>query len=661
MRNIVVALAGLGLIAGCSAKKAAYNGNAGSVAISRDGQRVYAVDSDNDTLQVARPDGSKLTEVKVGHNPARVVVGPDERIYISNRGERTVSVLSGDKFTELARIAVGVEPSGLSLDAEGKKLYVVSATALDDASQGTLTAIDTASLQSEWTLPVGEEPRGVAVIGNKAYVSVLKKGAVTVVDLKQHQIASGVDLSSPDSKLDLASNPNAMRPGGAVDVTASPDGTRVYAPHVWQLMGNIESSRGIVSGTGGGGSYGSSGPCNSQGSIVAAGLATIETTTDTAKTDDLSVCNDPITDGTTAQPKDFPPSLMPSAGLDGHVVQGPSAAVVDPTGNWLFVANRNSNNLVVVPTHRRAAGRDSQPRQVIDVGAAPDGIAIAADGKTAYVYSQFDHSLSVIKQNESGDALQEMARVKLTNDTLPADQVEGRKLFFSAVNPKMTGQNVGIACSSCHMEGREDGHVWQFPDGPRQTPSLAGRHLELTAPYHWAGLFPTLGHFFKETIVGRMGGAGLEPTEADRLTAFIVNMPAAENPFRGRPDLLDAQVRGKAAFARAGCESCHTGEVFTDNSMHNVGTLSSKDRLELLVDGLEDHSVANFPQLQAVNTPSLLGLARTAPYLHDGSVRTLRGRLDQASRPKLDGTDHGDTSMLSSTELDDLEQYLASL
>lgn len=657
MRNTIVALAGLGLLAGCSARKAAYAGNAGSVALSRDGQRVYAVDSDNDALEVARLDGTKLTEVKVGHNPARVVVGPDERIYITNRGERTVSVLAGDTFSELARIPVGVEPSGLSLDAEGKKLYVVSATALDDASQGTLTAIDTASLKSEWTLPVGEEPRGVAVIGNKAYVSVLKKGAVTVVDLDQHQVKAGVSLASPDAA-DPAANPLAMRPGGAVDVTPAPDGSRVYAPHVWQLIGNIEGDRTLV-GPATGGSYGGPSQCNSTGSIVAAGLATIQTTTDVAKTDDLSVCNDPSSDG--AAKKDFPPSLLPSAGLDGHVVQGPSAAVVDPTGNWLFVTNRNSNNLVVMSTKRRAATGDQAARLVIDVGAAPDGIALSRDGKTAYVYSQFDHALSVITQGDDATQLRETARVTLARDTLPADQVAGRKLFFSAVDPRMTGQSIGIACASCHLEGREDGHVWQFPDGPRQTPSLAGRHLELTAPYHWAGLFPTLGHFFKETIVGRMGGAGIGPEEEQRLTAFIVNMPPAENPFQGRPDLLDAQRRGKAAFAKAGCESCHTGEVFTDNSLHNVGTLSSKDRLELLVDGLEDHTGQAFPQLQAVNTPSLLGLARTAPYLHDGSVRTLRGRIDQARRPKLDGTDHGDTSMLSDAELDDLEQYLSSL
>lgn len=659
MKKAIVGLAALGLLAGCGGQKSSYTASAGSVALSRDGKLVYAVDTDNDALEVATaPDGTKVAEVKVGHGPVRVLVGADERIYVSNRGERTVSVLQKDGFKELARIPVGVEPNGLAFDANGQNLLVVSATDLDDASHGTLTAVDVKSLKPAWSIPVGEEPRGVTVVGNKAYVTQLKKGTVTVVDLMQHQVASAVDLSSPDSP-DPISNPNAMDPGGVADITASPDGTRVYAAHLWELKGNIETSRGLTSTSSG--SYGSSGPCQSGGSIVAAGIATIETKADQPKTDSLSTCQDPgspdsPTDPNSGQPKDFPPSLMPSAGMDQHVVQGPVASVVDPSGLWLFVVNRNSNNVVVMPTMRRMLPDGSGSRIVVDVGAAPDGIALSQDGKTAYVYSQFDHTLSIIKQGSDAHSLVESERVLLAKDTLSPDEAEGRRMFFSAVDTRMTAQNIGIACASCHLEGREDGHVWMFPDGPRQTPDLAGRKLQETAPYHWAGLFPTLNEFYRETVIGRMGGQGLQDAEADRVTKFIESMPPPENPFQGRPDLLAAQQRGKLAFAKAGCVACHTGDAMTDNSLHDVGTLSSLDRLEILSNGIEDHS-ADFPQLQAVNTPSLIGLARTAPYLHDGSVTTLRGRLVQAQADNR----HGDTSALNTQELDDLEQYLRSL
>jgi len=666
MRKAIVGLAVMGMLAGCSSQKAGYTAGAGSVAVSRDGLHVYAIDTDNDELEVVDAQTlKKVQSVKTGHRPARVLVGPDETIYVSNRGDRTVSAFSGADFSQTQVVPVGVEPVGLALNADGDKLYVVSATGLDDATHGTLTELDTATLKTDWVLPVGEEPRGVAVVGEKAYVTSLKKGTVTVVDLRAHEISTGVDLSSPSSA-DPKLNPGAMSPGGVVDVTPSPDGSRVYAPHLWELVGPIQPDSSVVmNGGGGGGSYG--GPpatpgCDgtmSGGSIVAAGLATITVASDKAETDPVGAC-DSSTPGAN-QAKDYPPSVLGSFNQDGNVVQAPSAAVVDPSGLWLFVVNRSSDNLVVMPTHSRSLN-DGLSRLVVRVGAGPDGIALSQDGQTAYVYAQFDHKLSVIRQGEGpgGTVLSEVRRVSLAGDTLPADEVAGRKMFFSATNANMTAQSIGISCSSCHLEGREDGHVWQFPDGPRQTPDLAGRKLQETAPYHWAGLFPKLDDFYRETVVGRMGGAGLQPEDASKLTAFIESMPAPENPFVGRPDLLDAQNRGRQAFEKAGCIQCHTGEAMTDNGLHNVGTLSAADRLEILTNGIEDSSQL-FPQLQAVNTPSLIALARSAPYLHDGSVQTLRERILQARHPRYDGTDHGDTSMLSDQEIDDLEQYLRTL
>ena len=671
MRNAIVALAAMGLLAGCGGSSAGYTASAGSVALSRDGKRVYAVDTDNDALEVVDANTfAKLNEVKVGHLPARVAVGADERIYVTNRGERTVSVLSPDTFKEVARIPVGVEPVGLTFDASGKNLYVVSATGLDDASHGTLTDIDTATLEPSWTVTVGQEPRGVAVVGDKAYVTQLKKDSITVVDLKAHQVSSGISLASNDDP-NPQTNPNAMTAGGVVDVTAAPDGKRVYAPHLWELVGNIQANRSLNGVASGGGSYGGGvDPCGTgASSIVAAGMATIVTSTDTAKSDSLSTCPsasggdviDANGNSVPAPATDFPPSLMPSANTDGHIVQNPAAAVVDPTGMWLFVVNQSSDNVVVMPTHsRKIDDANGVSRLVIPVGAGSNGIALSADGRTAFVYSQFDHRLSVIQQKGGPTGLGVVANVTLAADTLPADQAIGRRMFYSATDPNMTSPSVGIACISCHLSnGREDGHVWEFPDGPRQTPSLAGRDLGLTAPYHWAGLFPTVGEFFRETISGRMGGKGLTPAQASKVTAFIEGIPEAPNPFQGRPDLLAAQQRGQKAFVKAGCEKCHTGTAYTDNGLHDVGTLTSADRLEVLQNGVEAN--VPFPQLQAVNTPSLLGLARTAPYLHDGSVATLRGRILQARDPKFDGTDHGDTSMLSDQEIDDLQQYLRSL
>ena len=55
--------------------------------------------------------------------------------------------------------------------------------------------------------------------------------------------------------------------------------------------------------------------------------------------------------------------------------------------------------------------------------------------------------------------------------------------------------------------------------------------------------------------------------------------------------------------------------------------------------------------------PSLRGLARSAPYLHDGSATTLKERLMRGQA----GNKHGQTSTLSSQDIEDLVAYLNTL
>jgi cytochrome c peroxidase len=85
-----------------------------------------------------------------------------------------------------------------------------------------------------------------------------------------------------------------------------------------------------------------------------------------------------------------------------------------------------------------------------------------------------------------------------------------------------------------------------------------------------------------------------------------------------------------------------SSSLFTDLASADVGTRGRYDRPE---------DPAPF------DTPTLVELWRTAPYLHDGSAVTLRDllvRLNPHDR-------HGTTSHLSNEQLDDLEAYLLSL
>ena len=665
-RHVLAAVlaATLGLTA-CGDRQAepTWNNASGSVALSRDDAFLYVVDADNGVMSVVdTARNEKVGEVKVGRGPERVVVGPDDTVYVSNRAERSVSVIRRGDWNEAARVPVGVEPMGLAVAPGGDTLYVVNSTALDSTEHGTLMAVDTRSLAVRWELPVGEEPRGIALVdnGKRALVSLFRHSDLVTVDLSDSgrprvqrertdlYSRANVSLESSSSGSPDILTPNIrFRPRGMSDVVLTPDAERALAPVLWAREDPIGSpSTGTPPG-GGDSLYGGGGPCNTAG-VVAPGLVTFDTEDGTPVVDDLDQCRPPPD-----ETPDFPPSTIVSP-EPTHAIQGPVAAVVDPSGLWVFVVNRETDNVAVIPMDRRA-GPDivnftgSSVRQLVRVGSGPSGIAMTRDGRKAYVHNAFDHTVTTLVSDGSSGVANvraEAAPLVLAGDVLEPNAVAGRRLFYSALDTRMTSPTVSASCASCHLDGREDGHVWGFPDGPRQTPSLAGRKVTKTGPFHWSGEFPTLRDFLDATVRRRMGGSALDSVMVSQLSSFIDVIPVPDNPHKGQT-LTEAQRRGAEVFKKAACDTCHEGETLTNNKQADVGTF-------ILTGPIQDT-----PQVVKVglNTPSLLGLARTAPYLHDGSAPTLKARLLQGRTTNR----HGTTAQLSDAEVDDLVEYLETL
>ena len=86
----------------------------------------------------------------------------------------------------------------------------------------------------------------------------------------------------------------------------------------------------------------------------------------------------------------------------------------------------------------------------------------------------------------------------------------------------------------------------------------------------------------------------------------------------------EAQVGMKLFFGKANCSACHSGPHFSDGAFHNVGVASAAadaDQGRRKISGIEgDHG--------AFRTPTLREIARTAPYMHDGSLKTLEEVVD---------------------------------
>ena len=89
--------------------------------------------------------------------------------------------------------------------------------------------------------------------------------------------------------------------------------------------------------------------------------------------------------------------------------------------------------------------------------------------------------------------------------------------------------------------------------------------------------------------------------------------------------LSEPAQRGLKVFNNKGhCSACHTGGNFSDGAFHNIGvgmTAKEPDLGRYLITKLSGDK-------GAFKTPTLREIARHAPYMHDGSQKTLEDVVD---------------------------------
>jgi len=129
----------------------------------------------------------------------------------------------------------------------------------------------------------------------------------------------------------------------------------------------------------------------------------------------------------------------------------------------------------------------------------------------------------------------------------------------------------------------------------------------------------------------------LPPEEIARaLASFVRSILSGGSPFDrflngDRRALTPEQQLGLQIFRGKGnCTACHVGPNLTDEALHNTGVPWRDDRLTDEGAGRGDFK-----------TPTLREIARTAPYMHDGSLATLEDVIEFYGRggrpnPNLD-------------------------
>ncbi|WP_325063285.1 cytochrome c peroxidase [Halovulum marinum] len=242
----------------------------------------------------------------------------------------------------------------------------------------------------------------------------------------------------------------------------------------------------------------------------------------------------------------------------------------------------------------------------------------------------------------------------------------GDMLFDSAQIFGNPARDVGLACSTCH--NRSDVNQRLFipgashqpgaidvdgaffnpifndrRDDPLDIPSLRG--LRFTGPYGRDGRFASLRDFTRNVIVNEFGGAEPTPFMLDALVAYMLEFDFLPNsmlaPDGGLTEAApEAAQRGEAIFNRpfAGlgersCATCHVPDAnFLDRQAHDIGSVAQ---------------AYEGARAGALDTPTLLGTAYTAPYFHDGSLPTLAAVVDWFDETKSLGLTEADRSDLT--------------
>jgi len=257
------------------------------------------------------------------------------------------------------------------------------------------------------------------------------------------------------------------------------------------------------------------------------------------------------------------------------------------------------------------------------------------------------------------------------DNPLSAEKVKlGRRLF----SDRRLSRDGKVACVTCHdpkkafSDGRKFARGVLGREGTRNAPAILNRGYG--ERFFWDGRTTTLERQVLEPIVnpkemdislemaeGRMHLTRQEIAQA--LASFVRSIGAGWSPFDyysgGKRDALSArEMRGLELFrGKANCVACHVGPNFTDEQMHNTGVAFQGGRLT-------DPGGGN----GKFKTPTLREVARTAPYMHDGSIATLKDVIefyDKGGNRNQDLDPELRPLRLSAPEKSDLLSFLHAL
>ncbi|WP_282079957.1 PKD domain-containing protein [Aquimarina algiphila] len=591
---------------------------------------VWSVNPDNNTVTLVNADNLKIIkEVAVGIDPVNVALDGTGKAWITCRDSDEVYVLNidGSLETKIA-LSKGSRPYGIVFTPDGTRAFVSA------FGSGKLIEVSPSTNTIKNTIDLGPTPRALAVTsdGKKLlvtrFISPDEEGQVWEINLNTFTKNKTIPLALDNFTVDNGNEGRGL-PNYVAGIAIHPDNTSA-----WSVGKKDNILRGLAR----------DGKPLVFDNVVRTAISPINLATSKEE-------------------------LTKRLDIDNH--GQPSSVLYSPTGNYLFVTMQGNNRIVVIDPKR---GLELLKK---DVGKAPQGLAIDPNTNKVFVKNFMDRSVTVFDASEmittGSNTLEEVSTiVTVSNEELSPVVLKGKQIFYDAADLKM-GTDGYISCVSCHSDGTQDGRTWDFTDrgeGLRNTISLVGRAGTAHGRVHWSANFDEIQDF-ENDIRFHFNGQGFmtdadfnegttalslgdpkkgKSADLDALVAYVESLNTFDpSPYRNTNGTLTTEgTAGKSIFEDLKCNSCHGGPDFTDSNtgkMHDVGTIidNSGQRLG--------------KKLLALDVPTLKDVWATAPYLHNGSAKTLT-EIFTKYNPN-DG--HGATSTLSATQMAQLEAYLKQI
>ena len=191
------------------------------------------------------------------------------------------------------------------------------------------------------------------------------------------------------------------------------------------------------------------------------------------------------------------------------------------------------------------------------------------------------------------------------------------------------------SCNGCHPgEGRTDGMNWDLMNDGIGNPKNCKSMLYafdtpkcmISGIRDHAGLAVRAGYKFIQFC-------DVEESVAQDVDAYIKSLKPLPSPYLVEGKLSEKAQAGKKIYEKYGCASCHSGIYYTDMQTHRIG--------------------ADVEFEQGWDTPTLVEVWRTAPYLFDGRAATLEEVFYEHR--------HGIEGKISKKDAEALAEYVNSL